>query len=70
MLPLPFVPSFCCRLLLAMALAHDPDILFLDEPTTGLDPNMRRTFWQLLNQVKQLGKAIVLTLYGRSGKLM
>jgi ABC-2 type transport system ATP-binding protein len=51
------------RLLLAMALAHDPDILFLDEPTTGLDPNMRRTFWQLINQVKQLGKAIVLTTH-------
>ena len=51
------------RLLLAVALVNDPDILFLDEPTTGLDPQARRNFWQLINDVKQQGKTVVLTTH-------
>ncbi|WP_416307662.1 ABC transporter ATP-binding protein [Neptunicella sp. SCSIO 80796] len=51
------------RLLLALALVNDPDILFLDEPTTGLDPHARRNFWDLINKIKQQGKTIVLTTH-------
>ena len=51
------------RLLLALALINDPQILFLDEPTTGLDPQARRHFWQLIESVKQQGKTIVLTTH-------
>jgi ABC-2 type transport system ATP-binding protein len=39
------------RLLLAIALINKPDILFLDEPTTGLDPQARRRFWQLIRSI-------------------
>ena len=51
------------RLLLAIALVNDPDILFLDEPTTGLDPQARRNFWDLINEIKAEGKTIVLTTH-------
>jgi ABC-2 type transport system ATP-binding protein len=51
------------RLLLAMALVNDPDIIFLDEPTTGLDPQARRNFWSLLQRIKQQGKTILLTTH-------
>ena len=51
------------RLLLALALVNDPHILFLDEPTTGLDPHARRNFWDLINRIKALGKTIVLTTH-------
>ena len=51
------------RLLLAIALVNDPDIIFLDEPTTGLDPQARRNFWQLINDIKAEGKTIVLTTH-------
>lgn len=51
------------RLLLAIALVNDPDIIFLDEPTTGLDPQARRNFWDLINDIKQDGKTIVLTTH-------
>ena len=51
------------RLLLALALINDPQILFLDEPTTGLDPQARRHFWQLIESVKQQGKTIILTTH-------
>lgn len=51
------------RLLLALALVNDPDIIFLDEPTTGLDPQSRRNFWTLIETIKQRGKTIVLTTH-------
>jgi ABC-2 type transport system ATP-binding protein len=51
------------RLLLAIALINDPEILFLDEPTTGLDPQARRNFWQLIEKIKQNGKTVVLTTH-------
>ncbi|WP_119393546.1 ABC transporter ATP-binding protein [Salinibius halmophilus] len=51
------------RLLLALALINDPDIVFLDEPTTGLDPNARRLFWSLIERVKAKGRTIVLTTH-------
>ena len=51
------------RLLLAIALVNDPDVIFLDEPTTGLDPQARRNFWDLVQDIKQRGKTIVLTTH-------
>ncbi|MDO6462092.1 ABC transporter ATP-binding protein [Granulosicoccaceae sp. 1_MG-2023] len=51
------------RLLLAIALVNDPDIVFLDEPTTGLDPQARRNFWDLVKQIKAEGKTVVLTTH-------
>lgn len=51
------------RLLLALALINDPDIIFLDEPTTGLDPQARRSFWTLIDSIKKQGKTIILTTH-------
>jgi ABC-2 type transport system ATP-binding protein len=51
------------RLLLALALINDPDLIFLDEPTTGLDPQARRNFWDLVKLVKSRAKTIVLTTH-------
>jgi ABC-2 type transport system ATP-binding protein len=51
------------RLLLAIALVNDPQLVFLDEPTTGLDPQARRNFWGLIEMVLQRGKTIVLTTH-------
>ncbi len=51
------------RLLLAIALINDPEVLFLDEPTTGLDPQSRRNFWDLIHSIKAEGKTIVLTTH-------
>lgn len=51
------------RLLLALALLNDPDVLFLDEPTTGLDPQARRNFWTLIQGIKQHRKTILLTTH-------
>jgi len=51
------------RLLLALALINDPEIIFLDEPTTGLDPHARRNFWQLINNIKAQNKTIILTTH-------
>lgn len=51
------------RLLLALALINDPKIVFLDEPTTGLDPQSRRKFWELITSIKAQGKTIVLTTH-------
>ena len=51
------------RLALACALAGDPEFLFLDEPTTGLDPQSRRQLWELINQFKREGRTILLTTH-------
>ena len=51
------------RLLLAMALINQPKILFLDEPTTGLDPQSRRNLWDQVQQVREQGATILLTTH-------
>jgi ABC-2 type transport system ATP-binding protein len=51
------------RLALACALVGEPDLLFLDEPTTGLDPQARRQVWDLIEQFKRDGRTIVLTTH-------
>ncbi len=51
------------RLLMALAIVNDPEVLFLDEPTTGLDPQSRRNFWDLINLIKSRNKTIVLTTH-------
>jgi ABC-2 type transport system ATP-binding protein len=51
------------RLDVAIALAGDPDLLFLDEPTTGFDPAARRGAWQIIRNLESLGKTIFLTTH-------
>ncbi len=51
------------RLALACALVGDPDLLFLDEPTTGLDPQARRQLWDLIEEFKKAGRTILLTTH-------
>ena len=51
------------RLSLARALINDPDVLLLDEPTTGLDPQARHLMWERLQQLLQQGKSILLTTH-------
>jgi ABC-2 type transport system ATP-binding protein len=51
------------RLALACALVGDPELLFLDEPTTGLDPQARRQLWELIEQFKLDGRTILLTTH-------
>ncbi len=51
------------RLGIAIALVNDPEIVFLDEPTTGLDPQARRDIWQVLQDLKKNGKTIFLTTH-------
>jgi ABC-2 type transport system ATP-binding protein len=51
------------RLAIACALAGDPQILFLDEPTTGLDPQSRRQLWELVENLKEAGATIILTTH-------
>ncbi|HET6170922.1 MAG TPA: ABC transporter ATP-binding protein [Terracidiphilus sp.] len=51
------------RLAMACALVGDPELLFLDEPTTGLDPQARRHLWDLVDQLKQTGRTIILTTH-------
>ena len=48
---------------LALSLVNSPDILFLDEPTTGLDPNARRAVWDVIRKFKTSGKTIILTTH-------
>jgi ABC-2 type transport system ATP-binding protein len=51
------------RLAMACALVGDPELLFLDEPTTGLDPQARRHLWDLVDRLKQAGRTIILTTH-------
>jgi ABC-2 type transport system ATP-binding protein len=51
------------RLDVAIALAGDPELLFLDEPTTGFDPNARRNAWQIVRNLTDLGKTVWLTTH-------
>lgn len=51
------------RLAMACALVGDPELLFLDEPTTGLDPQARRHLWDLVDDLKKAGRTIILTTH-------
>ena len=51
------------RLAVALALVGDPDVLFLDEPTTGLDPQSRRALWDTVASLRSRGKTVVLTTH-------
>ena len=51
------------RLLLALALVNRPRLIFLDEPTTGLDPQARRNFWELVQSIRAGGATVVLTTH-------
>ena len=51
------------RFLLALALINQPEVLFLDEPSTGLDPQARRNLWHLIENIKNQGKTLILTTH-------
>jgi len=51
------------RLSIAVALVHSPKVFFLDEPTTGLDPQARRNLWELIQQVRDRGVTVILTTH-------
>ncbi|MXZ80435.1 MAG: ABC transporter ATP-binding protein, partial [Gammaproteobacteria bacterium] len=51
------------RLLIAKALSHEPRILFLDEPTAGVDVNLRMEMWDLIHQLKESGVTVILTTH-------
>ncbi|MCX8027016.1 MAG: ABC transporter ATP-binding protein [Thermodesulfovibrionales bacterium] len=51
------------RLLIARALLSDPSLLFLDEPTIGLDPQIRRQFWDIIRKIKKDGSTVILTTH-------
>lgn len=51
------------RLAIGLALIHDPKVIFLDEPTTGLDPQARRSLWDIILELKKQGKTIILSTH-------
>ena len=51
------------RVMIAKALSHEPDLLFLDEPTAGVDVNLRRDMWQLVRKLREKGVTIILTTH-------
>lgn len=51
------------KLMIVKALIHDPEIIFLDEPTVGIDVNTRRKIWDMLKGMKDMGKTIILTTH-------
>jgi ABC-2 type transport system ATP-binding protein len=51
------------RVIIAKALAHEPDILFLDEPTAGVDVELRRDMWKLIHELRETGVTIILTTH-------
>ncbi|MEM9206332.1 MAG: ABC transporter ATP-binding protein, partial [Pseudomonadota bacterium] len=51
------------RVMIAKALAHEPDILFLDEPTAGVDVELRQDMWRLVEELRQSGVTIILTTH-------
>ena len=51
------------RVLIAKALSHEPRVLFLDEPTAGVDVELRRDMWQLVQQLRQTGVTVILTTH-------
>ena len=51
------------RVLIAKALAHDPELLFLDEPTAGVDVELRRDMWRLIGQLRYQGATVILTTH-------
>ena len=57
------------RLLLAVALVNRPRLVFLDEPTTGLDPQARRNFWDLVKAIRAAGTTVILTTRNWSSRL-
>jgi ABC-type multidrug transport system, ATPase component len=54
------------RVMLAAALANDPDIIILDEPTTGLDMQAKKEYWEMLSELKEQGKTIVISSHDMS----
>jgi ABC-2 type transport system ATP-binding protein len=51
------------RINLAIALVHDPEIAFLDEPTVGMDPQSRRAVWDFIRELKKQNKTVLLTTH-------
>jgi ABC-2 type transport system ATP-binding protein len=51
------------RVMIAKALSHEPDVLFLDEPTAGVDVSLRRDMWDLVRQLRDRGVTIILTTH-------
>ncbi len=51
------------KVLIARALMHEPEVVILDEPTVGLDPDIRRKLWEVIRQLKKLGVTVILTTH-------